>query len=256
MGFMRWEERAYAGLLDERRGNIDVVISAYESLNTGKAYMTMPITSGKRLYDVMWSYGAANYEEFQLWAPEALRAEVILPNIEAGLEFARTLQPKLPLIIPGVFEARKQRWSQDEYMIMWLKVFTGQVREFHLLPDWEYSNGGVMEFVRAMMIQFRFIDQRETPISIYDHQGNRLYYTQGAQKIVAAIQSIEQRRYDAGKLRNEFRRLASIQHWLDWSCRDEYRHHVEFESINSNYVREAASTLGINFNGAEVPCLN
>ena len=162
----RREERLFDALPDDRRANIEVVVSAYDSVLAGKAYLTMPVTTGRRFYDVLDHYGVRTIDDLERRRPGALRDEIILPNLEEANRFAAALVTGAPLVVPGVFEARRQRWGQDEYMILWLRVITGSVTELWLSDGWEYLTGGAMEFCRAMMIDFRFVEGRRPDRSV------------------------------------------------------------------------------------------
>lgn len=121
------EEQWFQAMPPERQANIEIVSSAYASLFADKAYFTMPVTTGRRYYDVLDRYGVKSVDELERIRPGALREEIILPNIEEGKNFASKIREDHELdaiVVPGVFEARKQRWSQEEYMVLWLRFIT------------------------------------------------------------------------------------------------------------------------------------
>jgi hypothetical protein len=110
MSLFSREELTFQQLSSDRQANIEIVCSAYESMFCEKAYLTMPITTGKRYYDLLDKYGVRTIEELEKKRPGALREEVILPNIEEGKNLAKRIQPEIcdALIVPGIFEARKK----------------------------------------------------------------------------------------------------------------------------------------------------
>lgn len=243
------EEKVYAGLPADRQANIEVVSSAYASLFAQKAYLTMPITTGKRFYDILDRYGARTVEELEQKRPGALREEIILPNIEAGrllAEGIRAHEDVPALIVPGVFEARSQRWTQDEYMVLWLRVITSTIRELYLSPDWEYSNGGAVEFARAVLLQFRCIDGHDNRLSIYDHRGEPVSLKQGADKLTSAIKDLGNRGYDVDSLKVELGRLAGLVAMLYHAEQHTWAHHtlrVHVPSFDWSIV-DAAQSVG------------
>ncbi len=245
------EEKAFADLSVERQANIEVVSSAYASLFAQKAYLTMPVTTGKRFYDILDRYGVHTVEELEKKRPGALREEIILPNIEEGTRLGKQLQTDMGLsaiIVPGAFEARKQRWTQDEYMVLWLRVITNAVRELYLSPDWEYSNGGAVEFARAILLQFRCVDAHDSPLDIYDHRGEPVTIKVGAEKLAAAIRDLGNRGYGVTALKDELGRIAGLVAMLkdQLTDRQTWAHHTLRVPISTIdwLVVEAAQSVG------------
>ncbi|MBT6690533.1 hypothetical protein HN903_01960 [archaeon] len=126
--------------------NMHIVRSAYRSVMANNlTYVSMPITSGERFYDVLESYGVMDSAKL----PDGvLYNEIILPNIEKYTGIAQGIQDENPnrtVIAPSVFEAKKQRWSQEEYMYLWYWVLQDKIST-GILAD-KFSNGGSEEAV-------------------------------------------------------------------------------------------------------------
>lgn len=246
MGLWRREEEIFRSLSEDRKANIEIVFSAYRSVAADKAYLTMPVTTGKRFYDVLDHYGVKNIEELEKKKSGALREEIILPNIEEAKHFSETLSGnKLPLVVPGVFEALKQRWSQDEYMILWLRLITSSIKELWLSDGWEYSNGGAIEFCRGVMIQFRFVEGREDRLPIYDHNGNIVDLVEGAWKLATAIKDLARRGHETTKLRVELGQVVGIAAYLydQLTDRQEWALHTGGVSFDSSSAIRAAQSV-------------
>ncbi|OGG47544.1 hypothetical protein A2671_00645 [Candidatus Kaiserbacteria bacterium RIFCSPHIGHO2_01_FULL_49_13] len=227
MGLWNREQIAFASLTPDRQANIEIVLSAYHSVFVDKAYLTMPVSTGKRFYDVLERYGVRNVEELEKKRPGALREEIIVPNLEDGKKFAERFGRRdVALIVPGIFEARKQKWSQDEYMILWLRLITSSVKELHLSEGWEYSNGGAMEFVRGLHIQFRFLEEREDRMPLYDHKGNPVTIEEGAAKLAAAIGDLDRRGFDSQELRQKLSLIAGIALYLNDRLTSRHEYHL------------------------------
>jgi hypothetical protein len=247
------EDEMFANLALDRQANIEVVLSSYQSIVSngaqGKAYVTMPVTSGRRYYEVLDRYQVRTVEELEQKKPGALREEIIIPNIAEGKEIADKVSKLsgLPLVVPGVFEARRQRWSQDEYMSLWLRILSGQVQELYLSPGWEYSNGGAMEFTRGMMIQFRFVEGREDRIPVYDIDKKLVSIAEGAEKLAHAIQDLRRRGFNTSKLDGELELVAGIAMYLcDYlTSRREYAYHTDCVPNDFPAVVRAAQSVGI-----------
>jgi hypothetical protein len=126
--------------------NLHIVRSAYRSIMSNNLiYVSMPITSGERFYNVLESHGVRD----AIKLPEGvLYNEIILPNIEEFTNVAKNIQkdnPERVVISPSIFEAKKQRWSQEEYMYLWYWVLQDKISK-GVLAD-KFSNGGSEEAV-------------------------------------------------------------------------------------------------------------
>jgi hypothetical protein len=218
------EEADFAGLAPERQANIEIVSSAYASMLAGKAYLTMPVTTGRRFYEVLEAHGAADLDALLKASPDVLREEIILPNIAESVALAERVAARigLPLVVPGVFEARRQRWSQDEYMCLWMRLITGSVREVHLCDVWEYSNGGAAEYARAILIRHRCLPDRDAPMSVFDAAGEPVAIERGAGLLSSAIADLGRRGFGTAPLRRELSRLAGLAAMLAHSDRHGY----------------------------------
>lgn len=247
MGVLKREDILFNALGEDRRANIEIVSSAYASVFRDKAYFSMPVTTGKRYYDVLDRYGVKTVKELEEKRPGALREEIIIPNIEGGRAFAERFAPELDasLIVPGVFEGRKQRWTDDEYMILWLRLITSSIKEICLSEGWEYSNGAAVEFARGIMIRFRFIEERQHRMPIYDHTKQPIGIEEGARKLAAAIKDLERRGHPTNILRKELGRIAGIAAYCyDYMTgREEWEYHYGNE-ICWRQVEGAAKSVG------------
>ncbi len=148
-------------------------------------------------------------------------------------------------MVPGVFEARKQRWSQEEYMILWLRLITASVKELWLSDGWEYSNGGAIEFCRGIMIQFRFVETRTDRLPIYDHNRSPVGLVEGAWKLASAIQDLRKRGFDASKLLVELGQIAGIAAYLSdqLTDRSEWSFHTDGIAFDFNSALQAAQSV-------------
>ncbi len=247
MGLWRREEKIFQALPDDRKANIEIVFSAYRSMQCDKAYLTMPVTSGKRYYEVLDRHGVKSIDELEKKKPGALREEIIIPNIDEANSFAKLIDGvALPLVVPGVFEARKQRWGQDEYMVLWLRVLTSSIKELWLIDDWEYSNGGAMEFCRGIMLQYRFIEERTDRFAIYDRHRNPVSLVDGAKRLASAISDLTRRGYDTAKLKVELSQLAGVAAYLHdpSTTRREWAAHTDGVPFDAYAVVQAAQSVG------------
>ncbi|MBI2596462.1 hypothetical protein HYW46_07075 [Candidatus Daviesbacteria bacterium] len=154
----------YDRLTENELTNLGVVLGAYRSFRGDRrshiAYVGMPITTGKRYYDVLSEHGVKSREELtEKVGQKALWEEVIQPNINEGISFADSLgkQRDMLFIAPSVFEAKQWRWTDDAYMSLWYRVL-GEMAGTHWVMDgWEYSTGGLREVMFSMIMQWGVI---------------------------------------------------------------------------------------------------
>ncbi len=215
----------------EKLANINIVLSAYGSVLAPIAYTSLPITSGRRFYEVLEKYGVNSIEGLAEKNPDALYIEIIKPNIAEGTEFAKTVtaRTKLTVIAPCIFEAKKQRWSQDEYMYMWLNLIENRVEEMHMMHGWEYSNGGTEEFLRGMELLFGFgCEQRN--VHVFDHTGAKLSVEHGMKLIVDAIIALHKRGFSTANLSKMADKLYCMSgFFMDYmTSREEWLHGNRF----------------------------
>jgi hypothetical protein len=222
--------REFGELEHKRRGEMDLVLGAYRSIRHPVAYVSTPITTGKRLYDVLERKGVKTLEELALVDPESLHSEIIRPNIERGLEVADSLRTRirLPPISPCVFDATKQKWSQRDYLLMWLRVIEEKAEEMYMTDGWEYSNGSAKEFARAMQMQFDFVNpesgmehfskdadlekeyQRLRKIKAYAENGKELRIDEGFKLIADAAMDLRGRGFPYMDIFDSLQELINI----------------------------------------------
>lgn len=164
---------AYDRLTENELANLGVVMGAVRMLRGDRrghlAYVSMPITSGKRYFDVLTAHGVKSQDELAAKAGKgALYDLVIRPNVEEGVAYADRLgmaQKDLLFIAPSVFEAKKWRWSQDAYMSMWYRVLGEMVGNHFMMDGWEYSTGGVKEVLFSLFMQW----------DVFGREGRRIW---------------------------------------------------------------------------------
>lgn len=245
-----WEDEVFPQLPRERQDQIEVVKTAYDSVVADLSYLTMPVTAGKRLYELFDKYGVKSKEELERKRPGALWEEVVLPNIENGKKLAQAIHARsgTNLIVPGVFDARRFEWTRDEYMVLWLRLITARAKEIYLAPEWEYASGGVAEFVRGMMLQFR-LAFRENSLAIYNEREGLVSFSDGSMRVAYALKDVRERGYPDTRLEIEFQHLANIAQTLrNMKKRDEglWEYHVQdAPERDTEWVLSAAHSLKV-----------
>jgi len=238
---------SYDKLTEDELGNLGIVLGAYRSFRGDRrghiAYVSMPITSGKRFYEVLTAEGVTSAKELAAKrGKDALYELVIKPNVEEGIALADALgeaRSDLLFIAPSVFEAKKWRWSQDAYMALWYRVIGEFAGKHYLMDGWEYSTGGLKEVLFSMLMRWRVVrscNLREAAnefrfsnfypgmphdklweevrkmweIRVYDHDGTELRLDRALAKAVAAIRDLQARGFDASDLIGPAWRLSQV----------------------------------------------
>ena len=154
----------YEKLTEDELTNLGIVLNAYRSFRGDRrahiAYVSMPITSGRRYYNTLRAHGVKSVEELVAKeGKDALWLQVIKPNLDEGVALADSLglEHNLLFIAPSVFEAKKWRWSQEAYMSLWYRVIGEMAGSHYVMDGWEYSTGGLKEVMFSMFMQWRYI---------------------------------------------------------------------------------------------------
>lgn len=125
------------------------------------SYVSVPITSGPRLYEFMEKYGYETQAEAKKDRAQFLK-EVIEPNMHHGIEGSEMWVEKLhgAVIAPAEFDGRLYRlwgtsvhWDADDFMGMWVPLIDEKVTNMVMLDGWEYSNGCGEEYLQAVLMQ-------------------------------------------------------------------------------------------------------
>ncbi len=141
-------------------------------------YVSVPITSGKRLYDYMEEKGYTHQDQAKK-DHDAFFKHVVTPNLEAGIQASETWTRKLDGIIlaPAEFEKRLRgeniaNWGQDDFMGMWIRLINEKVTHMILVDGWEYSNGSGEEYLQAALMQMGRGERSD--IAIIDAEGKEI----------------------------------------------------------------------------------
>lgn len=171
---------------------VATVLSAYRSIIGDLTYVSMPISSGRLCYDIATAEGVTA-DELKTRDANQFFLDVIKPNIDRGTSIAHSLTGShvgRPTIVPAVFQA-KAKWSQDEYMAMWLAMIEQKVTTIVLTDDWEYSNGGAEEYLYGLQMQAGY--KSRTNVQILDQRGAPLKISKALELIASALDDLHTR---------------------------------------------------------------
>ncbi|NPE27151.1 DUF4406 domain-containing protein [Methanococcoides sp. SA1] len=209
------------GLPEDRSNLLNLVVGAYRSIRSDVSYVSMPITSGKLMYDVLERKGVKTLEELGTADPTSIVEDIIRPNIEMGIVAADNLKSSFPALAPSVFEGKSFRWTQEEYMTLWLQVIKERAREMHMTDGWEYSNGGVEEFTLAQQMklrcvgiidksqklgcagkEYRLLTEDMARMQVYGLDKKEISLDAGIDIIKGAIEDLDKRGFESSRLTN------------------------------------------------------
>jgi len=192
--------------------NIMRVLRAFH--NSGNlAYVSIPITSGRFLYDLMLRR--------PLMRKEAQIKMAIEHNYRVGWDFVDILRVRVnyPILYPADLTPVHQEWEQAHFQALWLSIIAEKCTELHMSEGWEYSNGGSEEFVHVWQLKLGlpkhpgllFFNTKETEESerermknlvVYSHQGEALSLNDGIEAMERSLTWLRERNFEAKTLEN------------------------------------------------------
>lgn len=142
-------------------------------------YISVPITSGPRLYQFLEKYNIPTLAEAKK-DHERFLAEVIEPNMADGVKQSGYWSEKLKgcVIAPAEFDGKlyrswgKVHWNADDFMGMWVPLIDEKITNMAMLNGWEYSNGCGEEYLQATLMQMG--RRPRSNITIHDAEEGRL----------------------------------------------------------------------------------
>lgn len=173
-------------------------LAAFGTLKAKKvAYISVPITSGPRLYDYMTAKGFKTPDEAKK-DHEAFFENVVEPNLAQGVAGSDAWAKKIDgaVIAPAEFEGRLRRnghvhWGQDDFMGMWIPLVDEKVTHMVMLDGWQFSNGSGEEYLQAVLMQMG--RSKRSDIEIVDERGVAIPLEKGVALIADAFRDIHAR---------------------------------------------------------------
>lgn len=179
----------------------------------GLAYVSVPITSGKFLYELKLTNPLMSNEE-QI-------NKAIEHNYFTGLQFLEKLKKRIdcPVLYPADLVPIHQQWEQAHFQALWLSIIAEMCTEVHMTEGWEFSNGGSEEFTHVMQLKLGlprhndllFFNTKETEkdsrermrnIKVYNHYGELLSIHDGIQAIKESLRWLKDLGLKAKTLEN------------------------------------------------------
>lgn len=185
-------------LTDEHKLQSQFALAAFGTLKAREiAYISVPITSGRRLYDYMTEHGFKTADEAKR-DHDAFFEHVVAPNLADGVRASNDWSEKIDgvVVAPAEFEKRLRSqkaitWGQDAFMGMWIPLIDEKITHMVMVDGWEYSNGSGEEYLQAVLMQMG--RGRRSNIGITDDDGETLTLDKGIKLLADAFQDLHGR---------------------------------------------------------------
>jgi len=169
-------------------------------LDREAVYASSEFTTGKRFYELCRKYGVRSGEELKRHLGGKYALELLEPNKQAGLVFARQVRSfgHSLVLTPNPFLA--PQWSQGEYLGFWEQVIRRKCHAVYFNQDWEFSNGCTFEFWVGMKAE----------IPLFNHENKQLSLDSARKMIDRAIVQLEKEGFDVPRLRKTLNELSAL----------------------------------------------
>lgn len=194
---------------------LQMAIAAFGCIDADNIiYISTPVTTGRRMYDYMEQCGFKTPDEARV-DRAAFYQNVIAPNIEASLTWAKTWRTKIKgaAIAPAEFEKCRAldevEWSQDAFMGMWLTLIDTKATSMVMQDGWAYSNGAGEEYLHAVCMQMGL--RERSNIVITDTDGRTITLDEGIRTLANAFKDLHSKNIAPMQLARTLARLLLLE---------------------------------------------
>jgi hypothetical protein len=127
------------------------------------AYVSTPITTGKRYYDWLQASGRQPTSD-----PEFVQAhlsEVIEVNSASAHALVVKVRQTLPKVVVDPTGLSAPGWAQEDFHAFWTRLITDYVGTVVFNDGWEYSTGCCWEFAAAIRVNAILLDANLSPLA-------------------------------------------------------------------------------------------
>ncbi len=169
-------------------------------LDQEAVYASSEFTTGKRFYELCRRYNVRTGAELKKQLGEEYRTQLLTPNKEQGIHFARKLRSFGHAIVltPNPFVA--PGWSQTEYLGFWEQVIQRKCHAVFLNEGWQFSNGCTFEYLVGL----------KAGRPLFDHNNKLLDPARAKTMIASAIEGLEKEGFHTPGLREVYQKLISL----------------------------------------------
>ena len=185
-------------LTDEHKLQAQFALAAFATIKAKNVgYVSIPITSGRRLYDYIEEKGFHSVEEARADHAAFFR-NVMTPNFQDGIRVSNDWASRLDgaIVAPVEFEKHLRShsqidWGQDDFMGMWIPLIKEKITQMIMINGWEYSNGSGEEYLQAALMQMGRGDRSN--ITVNDEQGKPINLEKGIKLLADSFIDVTQR---------------------------------------------------------------
>lgn len=138
----------------------EVVLEAFEAAGAadGVAYVTLPITSGRREFALLRALGCTR-DELRTAFRDRWLADVVEPNEADARRYAD--QARITFVGHLVVDPSRLHvtdWSQDDFDKLWTTLIERYARVIVVTPDWAFSRGARLEVALGLSLGLPMAD--------------------------------------------------------------------------------------------------
>lgn len=181
------------------REEADILLSMIDCLVLDReaVYASSEFTTGWRFYELCRRYNVRSGDDLKKKLGDKYKTELLIPNTEEGIRFARSLREKGHPIVLTPHPLAAPGWSQPEYLTFWEEVIRRKCHTVYFNERWEYSNGSSFEFFVGV----------KAGLPLFDHQGKPLSVQKGRGLIATAVRELESDGFEVPKLKRVLEEL-------------------------------------------------
>lgn len=128
------------------------------------AYVSTPITTGKRYYDWLQAYRPHADSDFDRDHAGA----VIAVNQESARALVERSRRQLDKVVIDPTPLEAPHWTQLQFHAFWTRLITDYAGTVVFNKGWEYSTGCCYEFAAAVNVHAKLLDDTLSPLAAKD----------------------------------------------------------------------------------------
>jgi hypothetical protein len=153
-------EAKLVGASNELADALDSFASCFGLERDNVAYVSTPITTGKRYYDWLQAYSPDAASDFD----RDHAREVIAVNQESARALVELSRRHLDKVVIDPTPLEAPHWTQLQFHAFWTRLITDYAGTVVFNDGWEYSTGCCYEFAAAVNARARLLDDNLSPL--------------------------------------------------------------------------------------------
>jgi hypothetical protein len=153
-------EAKLVGASNELADALDSFAGCFGLERNNVAYVSTPITTGKRYYDWLQDYRPDAGSDFE----RDHAREVITVNQASARALIMMLRSHLEKVVIDPTPLEAPNWTQLQFHAFWTRLITDYVGTVVFNEGWEYSTGCCYEFAAALKAHAELLDDDLSPL--------------------------------------------------------------------------------------------